>query len=386
MKGIGLSEGSYRNPGISGAWSSGNEWSSGIEVSAMAHEARDGIFIGESPMLADLKQVSELLADLAAKDIKVWVEGDRLRCNAPAGALTAELRDQLRDRKGEIIAFVNMATAAARQQPAEEIFQFHARGDRPPLYFFNGDLIGGHLSVRRMAELFGPDYPIISIDSHGLRGEPIPPSIEQMAADRLPLILERQASGPFLLGGKCNGAMVAFEAARQLIAAGHKVDMVAMVDPPTVNARPVTRAIIRLMKPVVSPYRLGRTYQLLTHLEVFFFRASTSEKITRLLKRLRKLHDGLSNPEVPPALWNAYLIVMAQYLPAPLEVPVSFYAADSDGRAWRLSSQLEVIEMPGRHNDTLASSAELLVDHLRQGIDLLTHASINEPHAPADAC
>jgi thioesterase domain-containing protein len=169
--------------------------------------------------------------------------------------------------------------------------------------------------------------------------------------------------------------MVAFEAARQLMAAGHKVDMVAMVDPPTVNARPVTRAIIRLMKPVVSPYRLGRTYQLLADLEVFF-KASTSEKITRLLKRLRieKLRDGLSNPniEVPPALWNAYLSVMAQYLPAPLEVPVSFYAADSDGRAWRLSSQLEVIEMPGRHSDTLTSSADLLVDHLRHGIDLLT--------------
>jgi len=74
-----------------------------------------------------------------------------------------------------------------------------------------------------MVELFGPDYPIISIDPHGLRGEPIPPSIEEMAADRLPLILKTQASGPFLLGGFCNGAMLAFEAARALMAAGHKV-------------------------------------------------------------------------------------------------------------------------------------------------------------------
>jgi amino acid adenylation domain-containing protein len=254
----------------------------------------------------------------------------------------------------------------------EEIFQFHARGDRPPLYFFHGDLISGHLSVRRMAELFGPDYPIISIDPHGLHGGPIPPSIEEMAADRLPLMLERLASGPFLLGGKCNGAVVAFEAARLLMAAGHKVEIVAMVDPPTVNARPMTRAIIRLMKPVVSPYHLRWTYQLLVRLEIFV-KASMSEKITKLLKRLRieKLHDGLFNPniEIPPALWDAYSIAMAQYLPAPLDVPVSFYAAGSDGRAWRLSSQLEVIEMPGGHSDCLTSSAELLVDHLRQRID-----------------
>jgi hypothetical protein len=80
--------------------------------------------------------------------------------------------------------------------PAPQFFQFHAGGDRPPLYFFNGDLVsGGHSSVRRMVELFGPDYPIISIDPHGLRGEPIPLSIEEMAADRLPLILKRLASG-----------------------------------------------------------------------------------------------------------------------------------------------------------------------------------------------
>jgi hypothetical protein len=63
------------------------------------------------------------------------------------------------------------------------------------------------LCVRRIVELLGPDYPIISIDPHGRRGEPVPPSIEKIAADGLPLILERQASGPFLLGGKCNGAM-----------------------------------------------------------------------------------------------------------------------------------------------------------------------------------
>src|SRR5206468_4574394 len=84
--------------------------------------------------------------------------------------------------------------------PATPFFQYHASGDRRPLYFFNGDLVSGHESVRRMVELLGPDYPIISIDPHGLRGEPIPPSIEEMAADRLPLILKRQASGPFLLG------------------------------------------------------------------------------------------------------------------------------------------------------------------------------------------
>ena len=254
--------------------------------------------------------------------------------------------------------------------PATPLFQFHARGDRPPLYFFNGDLVSGHPCVRRMVKLFGPDYPIISIDPHGLRGEPIPPSIEEMAADRLPLILERQTSRPFLLGGKCNGAMVAFEAARLLMAAGHKVDMVAMVDPPTVSARPAPRAIIGLMKPLVSPFHLRDIYQYMARLERAF-KASTSAPIT------------ISKLKIPLALWDAYSIAMAQYLPAPLEVPVAFYAAEHDGRAWRhLSSQLEVIQVPWGHDGCLTIGAEPLVDHLRQRIDVLADGapSAIEPH------
>jgi oxalate---CoA ligase len=271
--------------------------------------------------------------------------------------------------------------------PTAPFFQFHARGSRPPLYFFNGGLISGHACVRRMVELFGPDYPITSIDPHGLHGEPIPPSIEKMAADRLPLILERQASGPFLLGGKCNGAMVAFEAARLLMAAGHKVDMVAMVDPPTISARPAPRAILRQMRLIVSPYRLRWTYELMARLERFF-NASTSKQVAQLYHALsnpKKLHDAILNPydEIPPALWETYSLAMAQYLPAPLDVPVTLYAADYDGRAWRrLSLQLEVIQLLGGHSDCLTIGAELLVEHLRQRIDALADGvpSAIEPH------
>jgi hypothetical protein len=50
---------------------------------------------------------------------------------------------------------------------------------------------------------------------------------------------------------------------------------------------------------------------------------------------------------------------------------VIFYAADYNGRAWRLSSQLEVIELPVRHGDCLTIGAERLVDHLRKRIDVL---------------
>jgi thioesterase domain-containing protein/acyl carrier protein len=265
---------------------------------------------------------------------------------------------------------------AQTDTPPTPFAQFHAGGNRPPLYFFNGDLRHGHAGLRRMVELLGPDYPIISINPHGLRGEPIPPSIEQMAADRMPIILERQASGPFLLGGKCNGAMVAFEAARQLMAAGHTVHMVAMIDPPTVNARPATRAIIRLMKPIVSPYHLRGMFERMARWERDAKR-STSEPV------------WIANGKIPPALWDAYSMAMAPYVPAPLEVPVAFYAAEHEGRDWRhLCSQLEVVQVPWGHDGCLTIGAELLVDHLRQRIDALADRaprSMKSAHSPGYA-
>lgn len=255
--------------------------------------------------------------------------------------------------------------AAQAAAPPAPVFQFHADGDRPPLFFFHGDFASGGFYVRRMVHLLGPDHPIVTIDPHGLHGEPVPSSIEAMAADRLPLILERQSSGPFLLGGQCNGALVAFEAARLLTAAGHKVEMVAMVDPPTVSGRPAMRTVLRLARRTVSPHRLAQAYDQLARFE-------------RMLKMsagelLAKTHEVLTHAEdkLPPSSRReAFTTAMARYLPAPLDVPVVFYSASHDGRAWRrLSPDLEVIEVPGGHDYCLITGAELLVEHLRQRID-----------------
>ncbi|SFV12787.1 AMP-binding protein [Bradyrhizobium arachidis] len=254
---------------------------------------------------------------------------------------------------------------------ATSFIHFHAGGNRHPLHFFNGDLVRGHASVRRMVELLGPDHPIISINPQGLRGESVPPSIEQMAADHLPLILKQQAHGPFFLGGKCNGAMVAFETARQLMAAGHKVQMVAMVDPPTVNARALTRAIVALMKPLVPSRVLRQIFELMAQLE-------------RYAKRSASKPIVIANSEVPRPLWDAYSFAMARYLPAPLDVPVVFYAAEHDGQGWRrLSSRLEVVQVPWGHQGCLSVGAARLVDHLRQRIDALVDGapSAIEQHA-----
>ena len=60
----------------------------------------------------------ELLARLRSLDIKLWAEGDRLRYNAPSGALTAELRETVIARKAEILAFLHQAATQSQAAPS----------------------------------------------------------------------------------------------------------------------------------------------------------------------------------------------------------------------------------------------------------------------------
>ncbi|MDF5730971.1 MAG: condensation domain-containing protein, partial [Rhizonema sp. PD38] len=53
-----------------------------------------------------MKTTEEFLSYLCSLDIKVWADGERLRCNAPGGTLTPSLRVQLQERKAEILAFL----------------------------------------------------------------------------------------------------------------------------------------------------------------------------------------------------------------------------------------------------------------------------------------
>ncbi|MEA5574016.1 amino acid adenylation domain-containing protein [Calothrix sp. UHCC 0171] len=53
-----------------------------------------------------MKSIQEFLLDIAKQDIKLWIEGDKLRCNAPQGVLTPEIHSQLTQRKVEIISFL----------------------------------------------------------------------------------------------------------------------------------------------------------------------------------------------------------------------------------------------------------------------------------------
>jgi amino acid adenylation domain-containing protein len=102
-------------------------------------------------------------------------------------------------------------------------------GDRPPLFFLHGDYLSGGLYCQHLARQLGADQPFLALPPCGIDGSPTPPSYEAMAARHLEDILRVRPTGPYRLGGLCNGGLVALEVARLLATAGHEVDRVLVV-------------------------------------------------------------------------------------------------------------------------------------------------------------
>jgi len=113
----------------------------------------------------------------------------------------------------------------------------HPDGARPPLVLLHGDLSGGGFYSRTLARHLGPDQPMVVVHPHTLLTGAIPATIAAMAEDRLRALRQVRPHGPYVLAGYCNGAYVAFEMARQLVAAGDVVPICILIEthPPSAD-------------------------------------------------------------------------------------------------------------------------------------------------------
>jgi thioesterase domain-containing protein len=170
--------------------------------------------------------VPALLAELRTRDIQVWADGDQLRCSAPTGVLTPELKDALRVRKRDIVEFLRAAEALAGQQRA--IVPLQPRGEHVPVFAVpghNGDVF----CYRALAEHLGEDQPLFGLEPPGLDGRTVPLTrIEDLAAYFAAEIRAFRPEGPYVIAGYCAGGTIAFELARQLLEQGADVRSVAL--------------------------------------------------------------------------------------------------------------------------------------------------------------
>jgi oxalate---CoA ligase len=213
-----------------------------------------------------------------------------------------------------------------------------------PLVFFHGDWTSGGFYLEHLARKLGPEVSLIAVAPHGIGDEPIPPSIETMASDRLPAILNAQPNGPYRLAGHCVGGIVALETARLLIALNHKVEAVIIVDAPLMIAGEVTTAS---REAAPADGHAGSDRQ-----------AAASGDIPTQPDYVEDRRSA--------EIWERYGECLAGYAPAPLAAPLLIFASEFDGRPFsRLSERAELIESGGGHFDWVTGGIDALSDKLR---------------------
>jgi oxalate---CoA ligase len=317
--------------------------------------------------------------------------------------LAVEMLCEVERLTGQVVPSSILFEATTIRQLAQQLSQgenlqpkslihMSANGSQAPLIFFHGDINGPGYYVTRLARLMGPDQPLIVIAPHGSGSERIPRSIEAMAADRLPLIINAQPQGPYRLAGYCIGGLVAFEAARMLVSAGKKVEMVIIIDSPTVNARRSVQTLLSILaraRPIGDPHVERAMAWIWSHI-ASFDNLSLPQRWSRIRAAARRVVTGrvrttfrADGPDGSYAIRKVnerdrnlkYASVMSNYFPKPLVVQVIYFSAKYNARAWlQISSDIEVIKLAGDHGSMTTDPTDL-VHHLRARLPRKSNAN-----------
>jgi amino acid adenylation domain-containing protein len=103
-------------------------------------------------------------------------------------------------------------------------------GNKPPIFIVNG-LDMNVLVFNNIARNVDSDQPVYGFQPKGLNGVDEPfETLEDMAAEYVAALLEKDFGDTYALAGYSYGGIVAFEMARQLQAIGKQVKMLAMFD------------------------------------------------------------------------------------------------------------------------------------------------------------
>jgi amino acid adenylation domain-containing protein len=225
--------------------------SSNGKVDRRALPLQKGLRLGETPpYLAPRDAIEEELASLW-KDLlrldRVGVHDDFFQLGGHS-LLAAEFLARLDRRFGRrlpLATFLQGATIAyfARLIPAavptsawRSLVPIRPTGQRPPLFLIHA-VFGDVLCFADLAKALGPDQPCYGLQARGLDGVESPLTrVEDIARYYLDEIRTVQPSGPYCLGGLSSGATIAYEMARQLLACGEQVALLASLDGSAVPA------------------------------------------------------------------------------------------------------------------------------------------------------
>jgi Thioesterase domain len=289
-------------------------------------------------------------------------------------------------QKGTIKALLSKETAhgTAESDPRAQVLALQTGGSRPPFFYVYGDWFDGGAYVLQLARELGPNQPFYGLAPYEFDRELVPPSFEEVAAAHIAAMRTIQSEGPYLLGGFCNGGLLAYEMARQLHAQRQEVALVILIDPATPYSH---RSLRRLISSFGKLLHLDPNTQVNCFLRYLYARipayrrkvqasvlqSMTSQPGQQPVNGAKAGHTRL----FPPAAalryqWSGiYRWVEAGYLPGryPGKLTVVWSSEAFTERVdWgRISGAQEVAEhvFPGTHNSCKNTNLPVLAERLR---------------------
>lgn len=332
-------------------------------------------------------KVAALLAKLRERDIRIWAEGERLRCNSPPGMLTSELRQELELHKPEVLEFLRSAGSLARQQRA--IIPLRTGGTGVPIFAVaghNGDVFCyrtfvGHLTY---------DGPFYGLQPPGLDGQSAPMQrVEDLAFYFRSQISAFQPKGPYVIAGYCAGGGVAFELARQLMEHGYTVELLVLLGAPFPTSYRALSQFRRGVKALML--RLVRHTSALVSLSRNELRAYISQRMQQRKTEASAARENAHDPVVMLRgnVERATFSALAGYVPGPYRGPVASFLPSktwikSGNQAFRWRSVAPALEEfygpEGCHTDVM-----LLEPHVRVFARFFTECLSRMNAGPVDA-
>ena len=132
------------------------------------------------------------------------------------------------------------------------------KDSKTPLFFLHGQFDGWGLYCKTLAPLLGEDQPFYVL--HALPpNDDLPLTVEAMAKRYLGFLREARPHGPYMLGGHCNGGLIAFEMAQRLCAEGEDVQLVVLIETAT---RPRLTRVLNAFHLAARTLRLSESREL----------------------------------------------------------------------------------------------------------------------------
>ncbi len=256
-------------------------------------------------------------------------------------------------------------------------------GNAPP--FFCVHAIGGNvLEYYELARQMGTEQPFFGLQSRGLDGNQEPlTSIEAMATHYIHEIRQVQPEGPYYLGGRSFGGVVAYEMAQQLHQQGKQIALLALLDtdplgwlkrlPRSTALRLRCRFFARRIKQHLSNVNGLAWHSRLGYLhEKAVYKKRKLETWQWKLQRSRKLTQDLNKTLRDVEEFN--YLAAEKYRPKPYPGRVTFFCARAEVSAleneygWKTlaSGGVEVIDVPGDHQSMIKPPhVELLATQLQ---------------------